>query len=154
MEGGREEKNNRIVSNRCLEFRIFGICEDKGIGVADNVEYLGIDIMNLTGELGKKGKRIIKKTETIQKGLHGDRHEHSSEDGIGVRKSMGIRSPRHGLDTKRNSKNAMGQCSRKEALSLALVFLGDQQLEIEHELTCASTCFWHKQPGCGTRRAM
>ena len=36
------------MSNTFLDSTIFGICEDGGIGVTHNVEYMGIDIRNPT----------------------------------------------------------------------------------------------------------
>ena len=36
-EGGKDGKSKLIESNKFEESRIFGLCEDEGIGVADNV---------------------------------------------------------------------------------------------------------------------
>ena len=56
-EGGKDGTNKFGASNKFVEPRILGRCEDEGIGVADNVEYVGLGIRNQTKKLLNHKKR-------------------------------------------------------------------------------------------------
>ena len=51
-----------IESNKFQESRIFGLCEDEGIGVADNVANLG-----KLGKKGKKKRRCVRRFGVVKK---------------------------------------------------------------------------------------
>ena len=55
-------KGRLVASNNFLATRIFCLCQERGIGVAHDVEYLGIDFRNQTKRLGSWEEKE-KKTE-------------------------------------------------------------------------------------------
>ena len=71
--GGKEGKSKLIASNKYFESKLLELCKDEGIGIADSVGYLRIDIRKQTKRVGKTEKRslqsfaITKKTKEFRK---------------------------------------------------------------------------------------